>query len=215
MLGFKELINRYRHNRGFGVQSPRAFHFVTSVLKESHPYYDYAFINGVAAKCDGGKSAHCRMLYRIVNHVQPSNIVMFAPHGVAACAIAAAKRHVPAYVLNAPSTISLPEVASFMAARGCRMLSGGISPVIDATDKIGLLYVGRSFSYAAVVEEAIKHVAPDSVIIVEKIHSSPEMRQWWQKIKEHPEVCVTFDLYSMGLLFFDKNYKKQHYTLKM
>ncbi len=212
MLGLKNLINRYRHNKGFGVQSPKAFHFVTSVLKESLPYYAYSKINSIAAKC-GGKASHARMLFRITNYARPRNIMMFAPESAAACAISAAARNVPSYMLNA--TVNDPEAAKMLEERGCIKLSGEISPLLEKEQEIGLLYIGRSFSYASVVEEAIKHTTPETVIIVEKIHSTPEIKKWWQSIKEDPAVGVTFDLYSMGILFFDKKYKKQHYTLKM
>ena len=212
MLGLKDLINRYRHNKGFGVQSPKAFHFVTSVLRESMPYYAYRQIDRIATKCGIG-AAHCRMLFRIANHVRPCNIIMFAPRCAAACAISAAARNVPAYIFNA--TGNSPEAAEMLAKRGCTKLSGNIKPLLEKEGKVGLLYIGRSFSYASVVEEAIKHTTPDTVIIVEKIHSTPEIRKWWQSIKENPAVGITYDLYSMGILFFDKKYKKQHYTLKM
>ncbi len=212
MLGLKNLINRYRHNKGFGVQSPKAFHFVTSVLKESLPYYTYSRINSIAAKC-GGKASHGRRLFRITNYARPCNIIMFAPESTAACAISAAARNVPAYMLNA--TVNNPEAAKMLEERRCTRLSGGIAPLFEKEGKIGLLYIGRSFSYASVVEEAIKHTTPESVIIVEKIHSTPEIKRWWQSIKENPAVGITYDLYSMGILFFDHKYKKQHYTLKM
>ena len=140
---------------------------------------------------------------------------MFAPQGVAACAISSAARNVPAYILNAKGTANSPEAAKILDERGCAKHSGDIGPVLEKEKQIGLLYVGRSFSYASVVEEAIKHTTPDSVIIVEEIHTTPEITKWWQSIKEHPAVVVSYDLYSMGILFFDKKYKKQHYTLKM
>ena len=213
MLGLKDLINRYRHNKGFGVQSPKAFHFVTSVLREKHPYYAYRQINSIASKC-GGRASHCRMLFRITNYARPCNIIMFAPQGVAACAISSAASNVPAYILNAKGTANSPEAAKILDERGCTKHSGDIGPVLEKEKQIGLLYVGRSFSYASVVEEAIKHTTPDSVIIVEEIHATPEITKWWQSIKEHPAVVVSYDLYSMGILFFDKKYKKQHYTLK-
>ena len=41
-------INRQRHNRGYGVQSPSAFFFVTQVLKERLPYYAYPILEEIA-----------------------------------------------------------------------------------------------------------------------------------------------------------------------
>ena len=51
----------------------------------------------------------------------------------------------------------------------------------------------------------------NSLIIIEKIHYSPQMSSFWNQIKLDNRVSVTFDLYVCGLVFFDhrppKNYK--------
>ena len=50
-MKFSDWINRMRHKRGFGVQSPTAFFFVTQVLKEKLPYYAYGQIDRIATQC--------------------------------------------------------------------------------------------------------------------------------------------------------------------
>ena len=193
MLGVKELINRYRHNRGFGVQSPSAFHFVTSVLKEKHLYYSYPTIEEMATS--GRHASYCKRLFRIINFLRPRNIVMLAPHKAEAYAVKAARKSVPVHLLN--------------------VADANVAEALGNDGTLGLLYVGKCNNYATVVEEAIKYASFDSVVIVRGIYSSREKEQWWHEIKQNPSVYVTFDLYSMGILFFDNRYKKQHYTLKL
>ena len=182
MLGIKDLIYRYRHNRGYGVQSPYAFHFVTSVVAEKHSYYAYPSINSAAAKC-GYKAAHARLLFRMTNYARPQSILMYAPCEAAVCALSMARPSVP--------------VSAFQPGQ-----------------PFGLLYVGEVSECVSVVQQAITCASQDSVIIVDAIHRSRAMKKFWHEIKQNPSVAVTFDLYSMGVLFFDKRYKKQHYTLK-
>ncbi|MBE6302580.1 MAG: hypothetical protein E7089_01425 [Bacteroidales bacterium] len=182
MLGIKDFIYRCGHNRGYGVQSPSAFHFVTAVVAEKYAYYAYSTINSVAAKC-GYKAAHARLLFRIANYARPQNILMYAPCEAAACALSMAR----------PSA----QVSAFRQGQ-----------------LFGLLYVGATQNCAPVVEQAVKCASADSVIIIDGIHRSREMKDLWHAIKQNAAVAVTFDLYSMGILFFDKSYKKQHYTLK-
>lgn len=193
MFGIKELIYRYRHNRGFGVQSPSAFHFVTSVLKDTHPYYAYPTIERLAT--GRRRASQCKRLFRIANYLRSQNIVMLAPHKAAAYALAAARKNIPVTLLESADD--------------------NYAEAFDNIGTLGLLYVGECDNCASVVDEAIKHAAFDSAVVVEGIYSSREKEKWWQTIKQNPSVCVTFDLYSMGILFFDKKYKKQHYTLKM
>lgn len=190
MLGIKDLIYRYRHNRGFGVQSPSAFHFVTSVLREKHSYYAYYSIEKIA----GRKASHYKRLFRITNYLQPQSILLAAPKEAAKYAITAART----------------SATTIVAEAGCNPTT-----LFNKTGKPDMLYVGECENYAAIVEEAIKHTSQQSAIIIEGIHSSGNKREWWQRIKQNPAVYVTYDLYSLGILFFDKKYKKQHYTLKM
>ena len=39
------------------------------------------------------------------------------------------------------------------------------------------------------------------------------MKTLWNQLKEDERVGVTFDLYDLGLLFFDKTKIKQHYIV--
>ena len=195
MLGIKDLIYRYRHNRGYGVQSPYAFHFVTGVLAEKHPYYAYPAINSAAKKC-GYNATLARMLFRIANYAHPQNIIMCAPCEAVACAL----------------TMACPSAGALLL--GGNDASQQIERAFEQECTTGLLYVGDSPACATVVEQALGHVSSSSVIIVDGIHRTREKEEWWQGVKQNDAVAVTFDLYSMGVLFFDKSYKKQHYTLK-
>lgn len=182
MLGIKELINRYRHNLGFGVQSPYAYHFVTAVVAEKHLYYAYPTINSVAHRC-GYKAARARLLFRIANYARPQSIVTHEPCEAVCCALSMAR----------------PSVQLSAFRQG---------------EPFGLLYVAPTAQCVSVVEQAVKCASSDSVIIVDGIHRSREMQNMWHTIKQNRAVAVSFDLYSMGILFFDKSYKRQNYTLK-
>ena len=196
MLGIKDLIYRYRHNRGYGVQSPYAFHFVTSVVTEKHAYYAYPLINSVAKKC-GYKAARARLLFRVANFARPRNILMYAPCEAVVCALSAARPSLPATVLT--------------GADGSR---DNLNSAFRTGQPFGLLYVAEADECASVVEQAIACASPESVVIVDGIHRSRKMENLWHSAKQNSSVAVTFDLYSMGILLFDNSYKKQHYTLK-
>lgn len=216
-FNLKELINRYRHNRGFGIQSPNAFHFVTSVLKEKHSYYAYRIIDGIAVKCGKYPPSHYRRLFRIVNFVHPENLILFAPDSAAKYAIIAANAKVPSFVF-VEEVISDTECGRLLADRENKRFDTDVEifkkQLMDI-GTVGLLYIGETDDYSSIVDEAIKYVSSNSVIVVENIHFSPKNEKWWENVKQNDSVCVTFDLYSIGIMFFDKKYKKQHYALKL
>ncbi len=219
MLGLRDKINRWRHNRGFGVQSPAAFHFVTEVLKERLPYYSYEQLDKIAKKKSSYSATHCKLLFRITNHVKPKNIISFAADsGSATCALTAARNSATCYIIDAEEALSR-QAKEFLANRQCIELYGERITLLQKTlgniGETGLLHIGVGCEYARATEIALNHVNNNSVIIVEGIHRTNEIKEWWQKIIKHPSTVVTFDMYSMGVIFFDNNYKKQHYTLKM
>ena len=137
-------------------------------------------------------------------------IVMLAPCTASAYSIMKACCSVPAYLFDASCDISFLETL-----HNYKYYDSELTALFEELGSFDMLYVGSANLYRETVEEAIGYVSSTSVIVVEDIHFSHETDIWWQNIKQNPSVCVTFDLYSIGILFFDKKYNKQHYSLKM
>lgn len=55
----------------------------------------------------------------------------------------------------------------------------------------------------------------DSVFIFDDIHWSKGMEEAWNEIKDDPKVTVSIDTFYWGLVFFRKEQKKQHFTIRM
>jgi predicted O-methyltransferase YrrM len=66
----------------------------------------------------------------------------------------------------------------------------------------------RYFKYFS--EMADEH----SVVILDDIYWSKEMEKAWCEIKKLPEVSITIDLFSMGIVFFRKGNSKQDFKIK-
>lgn len=53
-----------------------------------------------------------------------------------------------------------------------------------------------------------------TVFIFDDIHQSREMEEAWAEIKSNPTVRVTLDLYRMGIVFFNKELKREDYIVR-
>lgn len=203
----KEWIYRLRHNRGFGVQSPAAFHIVTHVLREGrHPYYLYPEINALA-RYTGESPRHCRRLFRLVNALRPRNIfILDSRCSAAACSVAAASNRVPCTMSSENDSQATKRFIE--QHTNCRTTKEDISSIYNT---LGVLYIGNTPHYAQAVEEAIKHCDRHSAIIIEGIKSR-ERRRWWRELVASGSTVVTMDFHRWGVLFFDTEYRKQHYT---
>ncbi len=60
-------IRYWRTGRGYGVHSPFAYHFITRVLRERLPYYDFDKLGELPIRV-----RHARLLYRLTDFFQPA-----------------------------------------------------------------------------------------------------------------------------------------------
>lgn len=63
-------------------------------------------------------------------------------------------------------------------------------------------------------EQCLQHKHKHSVFVFDDINWSPGMQDAWKKIKSHPDVVTTIDLYFVGLVFFDKSRSRENFQLR-
>ncbi len=63
-------------------------------------------------------------------------------------------------------------------------------------------------------EQCLPKAHNDTVFVFDDIHWSAGMEEAWRRIKAHPRVTVTVDLYTMGLVFLRSEQRKEHFTLR-
>jgi predicted O-methyltransferase YrrM len=71
----------------------------------------------------------------------------------------------------------------------------------------------REPSGAGLFNTCVKYAKADTVFVFEGIKDNITMRRLWKTVCTHPEVTVTLDLYSMGIVFFNKKLHKRDYTV--
>lgn len=54
-----------------------------------------------------------------------------------------------------------------------------------------------------------------AMLFIDKIHSSKNNLELWNKIKEHHQVTVTIDLFYCGLVFVRKEQVKEHFKIRI
>jgi len=63
-------------------------------------------------------------------------------------------------------------------------------------------------------EQCLAKVHNDSVLVLDDIYWSADMEKAWKKIKEHPRVKTTIDLFELGIVFFNSDLHKKHYKMR-
>ena len=89
---------------------------------------------------------------------------------------------------------------------------------VDGSRGIDVAFIDANHTHAgtrAYFNVLAEKMHEKSVMIVDDIHYNEEMDKAWQEICEDKRVTSTMDLYQMGLVFFDKNYWRKNYKIRL
>lgn len=192
---------RFRHRCGYGVHSPFAFDFITNVVYEKSFYYAYKLLAkeektlpAVRRRRGAGESLKVkRLLFRLVNRVQPAVIIDAGVPSASSLYLQAAKPGADYWEASDLSELFLEQDVP-----------------------VDFLYL-HDFRNPAFVEQVFRlcllRTTSRSVFVVEGIAYNQPMRRLWKRMQQEEKVGITFDLYDLGILFFDSTKIKQHYIV--
>ena len=213
-------LRRKRNSLGYGVQSPGDFYFVQHVLRETSPYYAYEALHrmrrqfSLPDRCD----EVYRLLFRLANYVHPDVMIVVGsePSAIAmgmACPQArcvaighAEKRYGDLHSQLAEYRYVEPKNGDEMAL---------FRQVLLEVGAIQLLHVAHTAHYREIVEAALPYVTPHTLFIIDDIRADKGKEAWWKSLRESRATGVSYDLGSMGLLFFDHSRYKESYWINL
>lgn len=190
-------LSRFRHRKGYGVHSPFAFRLITDVVYQRWPYYRYrelaaqeAGLPDALRRADSRKLK--RLLFRLVNEAQPQTLALIGTPSAASLYLRAAKADVVYHEAKCAAELDWP-----------------------ADRPLDFLYLRTTDAAAALADfdYCIDRVRSCSLFVVKGIGYNRAMKAAWQQMRRHPKVVVSFDLYDVGLLFFDTEKQRQHYVV--
>ena len=194
-------LYRFRHRCGYGVHSPFAFNLITHVIYETAPYYKYKELATAQKELAVQKGRTWnyesvkvkRLLFRLVNYVQPGTIIDAGIPAASSLYLKAGK-----------------EGADYTSASELSEL------FLESGTSVDFLYL-HDYRRPEFVEEVLRicigRTAKTSVFVIEGIHYTSQMRSVWKRACQHEKAGITFDLYDLGIIFFDKTRIKQDYIV--
>jgi predicted O-methyltransferase YrrM len=113
------------------------------------------------------------------------------------------------------------ELFKSMGHQNIRVIRGNIDdtlPVeINAMDVVDFALIDANHRYAPTMKYfdlLASKVNTKSIVVLDDIHSSPEMQRAWNEVRQDERVHATADLFRCGLVFFDPSLNKQHVVLR-
>jgi predicted O-methyltransferase YrrM len=223
---------------GYGIHSPFAFDLITTVIEEKRAYYCYEALDRIRLQLQrenrkircGNKELSMkkamrtccfsvegyRLLFRLANRFHPEKVLVIGsgmgltPLYVSACS---KKTDCVVFEPDPPVAVVARNVVRKYARSSIkiydRIFDGFDAPEPEPFDFI-VWGKGVDFPFHA-FENMLRYVTGRSVMVVCGINRSAADRQVWSRVCTHPEVSVTFDLYSLGIIFFNSKLHRKTY----
>lgn len=189
-------LRRICHCRGFGVQSPWAYRFVCNVINGHSHYPGYDEVRRDNPQLSPLSVKLGQLYLRISNHISPQTVVnigtdseAFRQYVLAGCR--------SAYVISLSQ--DEPTATKLNA--------------INQVDSLDMLRFAPSQDCPDLLTAALAKAHDGSVLIIEGIHGSKQMRQLWTTLLQSAVPVVTFDLYYCGVACFQSKRYKQNYIV--
>lgn len=207
---------RFRHRCGYGVHSPSDFFLVTSVVYERWPFYAYSplhHLRRVVAFLPHYREKVDRFLFRLVNHLQPSLLVEIGTgSGMSTRYMSEACASMKVYTLADRREEAVDRI--FSSKGNIIYLTEEVLGTLERLKCEGirpdLVHIGDTLYYREAVEALLPLVDNHTCFIIGHPYADAAKKGWWKELIADERTGVTFDLYDVGLVFFDKKRAKEH-----
>lgn len=229
------LYRSIRYRKGFGVHSPFVFNLITKVIEEKCSYYSFYDIEllrkqllqtrsiGEIVKREAIRPKHGALLFRLTNYFKSKNILQIGT------TMGLSTLYLTSYATGL-KCIALENVPEFAAIARQAFAKEGRNPIdlrignykdllpqalndINSLDFVFFNTLYEQHNNLWLFNECMKYAHNDTVFVFEGIKASRKMRELWEEICACPEVTVTLDLYSLGIVLFNKKLHKRDYIV--
>ena len=161
------------------------------------------------------------LMYRILNYLQPKSILeLGTSFGVSTLYLKEACPH--AYITTVEGEKSIFNIAtegfkntSINAINGD--LDNDLPDILSNSAQLDCVIFDANHQLKPTLEYfnlCLNKASNNSFFIIDDIYWSKDMTQAWEKIKNHPKVSASIDLFHFGMVFFRKEQRKEHFTLR-
>lgn len=192
---------RFRHRCGYGVHSPSDFFLITSVMYERLPYYAYDRLKMASST---SSLPHYRekvnkLLFRLVNYFRPMTLLEVG------------KGNGDAFRYLCAPRSSMVSVG--LEGKDKEETLRQLDAELKRMEKLDFVHIAFTPYYIEVLERIFPYLHDESCVVIGDIYESKEREAWWKELTNDERVRVSFDLYDIGLLLFEKKRFKQHYIV--
>lgn len=178
---------------------------------------------GWIARTSAKEKKYGQLLFRLVNHFQPSLIIELGTSlGISTAYLAIARANSKVITIEGSPQIRRTALSVFkqLELENIESIEGNFDTELPAVlarhPQPGLVFFDGNHLRDATLryfEQCLASATPQSIFVFDDIYWSEGMTEAWEQIKAHPQVTVTLDLFQMGIVFFRKEQAKEHFII--
>ena len=166
---------------------------------------------------------YAQVLFRLVNYYKARDILeLGTSFGVTTMYLAAPDSKAKVVTIEGCKEIAEYAKLGFKRAgfENIRVETGDIDvclpKVLSGFEKLDFVFFDANHRKEATLNyfnQCLQKSHAKSVFVIDDIYWSKEMTQAWEAIKQRPEVRITIDMFSYGIVLLDPDLQKEDYTL--
>ena len=168
---------------------------------------------------------YSQLLYRLVKHYQPKTIIELGTSlGITTAYLSKANPSATIITIEGSEAVANIAQQNFqkLHCTNIQSLVGNFDDLLLTASRqlaaIDLAYIDGNHRLEPTLdyfEQFLSKIHNDSILIFDDIHWSEEMEEAWSKIKAHPSVKCTVDIFFLGFVFFRQEFKtKQNFVVR-
>ena len=168
---------------------------------------------------------YAQLLFRIVRYYQPATIVEIGTSfGVTTAYLSNGNKNATVYTCEGATSIAdiAGETFDAMRIKNIEIVRGdfnvSLPSLLSTIPPVNFAFIDgnhRKEPTLQYFQQLLNHSTASTIFVFDDLHWSSEMEEAWFAIQQDPAVTLTIDLFFIGIVFINPDFKvKQHFTIR-
>ncbi len=202
--------------KGHRVHSPFTYHTLNNVIFERTPYYSFKIIEPLRKSTSRTQTRCDQLLQRLCASNNAKTIVQIGSANAIDTLYLASNDSESKVYIYISDTIKIQELlhnANTINEKNISIITDHpFEHNINQHQQIDIIHITNPHDTTITFTSAKDRITPNTIIIVNTPHKTPEAERQWQQIIADNNVRLSIDLFHMGIMWFNTDIPKQHYT---
>jgi predicted O-methyltransferase YrrM len=168
---------------------------------------------------------YAQLLYRMVKYYKPATIVeLGTSFGITTAYLASANAASKVFTCEGSGAIASIAKQNFAALqlKNVQLTEGDFTqtfaPLLSKLNTVNFAFVDGNHRKEPTLhyfQQLLSHSTSTTILVFDDIHWSAGMEDAWNTIKHHQQVTLTIDLFFIGIVFINPDFKiPQHFSIR-